>query len=103
MAFTLEHHEKETEARRKAAAREAGEDPEAQEASEPRVKQNKTFEQLKNDDVASARFMRFLEENDHEDLQKILLAGEKNPEQLDARALAALTQEKEKFLLLMER
>jgi hypothetical protein len=71
-------------------------------APELRVKNNKTFEQIRSDETTSARFLRFLERNNQEELQESLLVADAHPERLDRATLRKLTEQKENFLVLME-
>lgn len=102
MRSLREAYKKEGEARERATAREEG-DIAPPEPTKPKLKVNKTFAEIREDDAASAGFLRFLESNGHAELQKSILLAEQDPDKMDRPMLKKLNAEKEKFLLLMER
>jgi hypothetical protein len=102
MGSLREAYKKEGEARERVVARESGDTAPA-ESLEPKLKVNKTFAEIREDDATSARFLRFLERNGRNDIQGAILLAEQDPDKMDRQMLKKLNAEKEKFLLLMER
>ncbi len=70
---------------------------------EPKVKNDKTLKQIRENGQDFDRFGKFLDAEGQQTLGEEFLKSKKNPDQMDRATTAALAEQKEKFLILMER
>jgi frataxin-like iron-binding protein CyaY len=82
---------------------EAQKKSEGAEPEGPKVKNDKTLRQIRENPQDFDRFGKFLDQESQGGLGEKFLKAKDHPEQMDRQTAAALAEQKEKFLVLMER